>query len=149
MKTSSRITAIIVLTPVLAAIIYFLVYTSVDPHWGGGYWEQWLMVRTGLGVENAHFIVFWVRKTSHFCGYGSLGLLFWLYFFLWRVKPSLIIGLVATALVALGDEYQQSLSTFRSGQSLDVVIDILGAMVFCGVYRILFLGLHKTGVSHR
>ena len=139
MRLKSRIVAIILLTPILAGIITFLFYTSVDTHWGGGYWEHWLSVRLQIEMESAHLVVFWLRKTLHFCGYGCLGLLFWLYFFLWRVRKNLdlALALLATIVIAIADEYQQSLSTFRSGKPEDVIIDILGAMVFCGLYRIL------------
>ena len=83
-----------------------------------------------------------IRKTGHFLGYGTLGLL-WLR--AWRLSLSragFLIGatlaLLGTALVASGDEFHQSFLPNRTGVPSDVVLDCCGAVVLLsGVYLYL------------
>lgn len=118
-------------TLLLLTIILFLTYTSEDVRWGGGFWETWLGRHVQLGSAAAHQIVFWFRKTMHFLGYGALGILFWYYFYLWRINLCMWLGIGATAAVAVYDEYAQSLTGFRSGKPEDVALDICGALAIC------------------
>jgi VanZ family protein len=113
-------------------MISFLLQTSQDVRWGGGFWETWIEAHWRLSPGTAHQLVFWVRKTAHFSGYGSLTLLFWGYFYLWgfRRRWPAGLGLTATALVASLDEYTQASSNFRSGQPTDVLLDCCGGAVF-------------------
>jgi hypothetical protein len=136
-----RIGTIIGLTLVLFIIICFLLQTSKDVRWGGGFWETWLTVHWYLAPKFAWHLVFWLRKTVHFLSYGCLALLLWWYFYLWGLRrTSAGLGLTATALVAACDEYNQTLSTFRSGQPTDVLLDCCGGVVFI---------LIAYGVLHR
>jgi VanZ family protein len=122
---------IVALTLVLGAVIGFLLQTSKDQRWGGGFWESWLQTHWRLTPVWAHRLVFGLRKTVHFMGYGCLTLLFWWYFALWGVRRATAVwGLTATALVASFDEYNQALSTFRSGQPTDVLLDCCGGIAF-------------------
>lgn len=121
---------IIGLTLVLVGVVAFLIHTSQNTHWGGGFWEAWLMRHFSLQPSTAHQMVFWVRKSIHFSGYGILALLFWLYFFLWRLRGAAVWGVVGAGTVAAFDEYIQSRSGFRSGQPQDVLLDICGGIVF-------------------
>jgi VanZ family protein len=126
-----RVWSIIGLTLVLVMIIGFLLQTSKDVRWGGGFWETWLWLHGRLTPAAAHQAVFWLRKTVHFLGYGSLALLFWWYFVLWGLRRRTPLwGLTATALVATFDEYNQALSNFRSGNPADVLLDCCGGVVF-------------------
>lgn len=126
-----KMVGLIALTLVLGAVIAFLLHTSKDVHWGGGFWENWLQGHWHLTPEQAHQLVFGFRKTMHFMGYGCLTLLFWGYFSLWGLRryPA-FWGLAATAAVAAFDEYNQALSSFRSGKPTDVLLDCCGGLVF-------------------
>lgn len=134
MQFKTRISGIMVLTIVLVGVIGFLLHTSQDVHWGGGYWENWLRVRLGMQPVTAHLVVFWLRKSVHFIGYGVLTLLFGLYFYLWGLPKAAWWGLLGTAAVACFDEYNQSLSGFRSGQPADVLLDVCGGIVFTLIF---------------
>jgi hypothetical protein len=125
-----RVGGIIALTPVLLFIMYILIHATQDQQWGGGFWETWLMNRFAWGPEVAHAAVFWVRKTIHFTGYGTISLLFWLYYYLWRLPKPAFFGVLSCAVIASLDEYTQSLSSFRTGKPEDVLIDVCGAVVF-------------------
>jgi VanZ family protein len=128
---TGRIWSIIGLTLVLTVMIGFLLETSKDVRWGGGFWETWLRVHWRLTPAVAHQAVFWLRKTIHFLGYGSLALLFWWYFYLWGLRRTTpLLGLTTTALVAVVDEYNQALSNFRTGNPNDVLLDCCGGVVF-------------------
>ena len=126
-----RVLGIIVLTPLLSDIVIFLLYTSLTPHWGAGFWERWLTANFKISFKTAQIIVFWLRKNLHFWGYGFLGLLFWLYFFLWRFKKPLFWGIIASAGVAVLDEYVQSRTSFRTGRPSDVFLDVCGVVLVC------------------
>ena len=130
MHLKTRIWSIIGLTLVLSGTVAFLVQTSTNVQWGGGFWENWLTKHLQLQSAVAHQIVFWFRKTVHFLGYGSLTLLLWLYFHLLGLRKAAAFGLIGTALVAAFDEYTQSLSSFLSGMPTDVVLDICGGIFF-------------------
>ncbi|HEY8464655.1 MAG TPA: VanZ family protein [Bacillota bacterium] len=146
MKYRTRFWSIIGLTLVLAGVTAFLVHTSKDVQWSGGFWEQWL--RTHLQLQSAE-VVFWLRKTAHFLGYGSLALLYWVYFYLWGLrKTAPWWGIVGAALVASLDEYFQSRSAFRSGQPTDVLLDISGAVIFTSVTT-MWLRYCKNRVKKR
>ncbi|HYH04646.1 MAG TPA: VanZ family protein [Bacillota bacterium] len=133
MRLKTRVMGIIVLTFVLAGVIGFLLHTSKNVQWGGGFWENWLRVRFNMQPVTAHLVVFWLRKSVHFMGYGGLTLLFGLYFYLWGLRKTAYWGLLGTAAIASFDEYNQSLSSFRSGQPTDVFLDVCGGIFFTWV----------------
>ncbi len=126
------------LTIGIILLICFLLYTSEDPRWGSGYWEQWLTFHFHLNPHQAATFVNGLRKTLHFTGYGCFGLILWCYFFLWQLKKPLIWGLLGVLLIAALDEYTQSFTTFRFGKPGDVLLDFLGAVVFTGIIKIFF-----------
>jgi VanZ family protein len=126
-----QIVMIGLLTVVIGIMIAFLLHTSKDVRWGGGFWETWLEENWKLAPAFAHQLVFWSRKTVHFLAYGCLTLLFWWYFNLWGLRrATAALGIAATALVASMDEYNQSLSGFRTGLLTDVLLDCCGGVVF-------------------
>ncbi len=75
---------------------------------------------------------FLVRKTAHFCIYGSLGL--WVlgalstYTLSFRWREGLTLGLVL--LYAASDEIHQYFIPGRSSQWQDVLLDVSGALAF-------------------
>jgi VanZ family protein len=138
---------IILLTLMLALVILFLIYTSEDPRFSGGYWEKWLISHFNFHhPTTVHHVVYLIRKAMHFLGYGVLGLLFWFYFTLWRLRWSIWLGLGATSLVAVYDEYTQSLTTFRTGKPEDILLDVCGACIVCALYWI-FQGRYRFVVK--
>jgi len=75
----------------------------------------------------------YIRKTGHFIGYGTMGLL-WLR--AWRMSLpgatyilNAVLALVGTALVAGSDEFHQSFLANRTGVPSDVLLDCSGAFV--------------------
>ena len=74
-----------------------------------------------------------VRKTAHTCVYAVLGILMYL-----TVKTLTLAGntywgaklsIPLSILVAIGDEYNQTLTEGRSGRLYDVVIDSVGIVI--------------------
>ena len=74
-----------------------------------------------------------IRKTGHFVGYGTMGLL-WLRAW-WRSLPragfllDAGLALLGTAMVASADEFHQSFLPNRTGVPSDVLLDCSGAIV--------------------
>jgi len=74
-----------------------------------------------------------IRKTGHFIGYGTLGLM-WLRAW-WMTRPrapfvqNALLALLGTALIASGDEFHQSFLPNRTGTPWDVLLDCVGALV--------------------
>ena len=74
-----------------------------------------------------------IRKTGHFVGYGTMGLL-WLRAW-WMSLPraglllAATLALLGTALVASADEFHQSFLPNRTGVPSDVLLDCSGAVV--------------------
>ena len=128
MKTKTRYGYLSLLSLLLAVIVIFLVHTSEDTRWGHTFWEEWAVRHWNVTPAFAAEAVFWVRKTFHFLGYGTVSLLFWLYFFLWRLPRPMGTGIIATGIVASFDEYLQSTTTFRGGTPQDVLLDLAGAI---------------------
>jgi VanZ family protein len=79
-----------------------------------------------------------LRKTGHFSGYGTLGLLFYrgrrLSGQILSIRrPRLAdaaFSLVCTLVVASADEYHQSFLPSRTGRPQDVLLDTAGAALF-------------------
>jgi len=82
-----------------------------------------------------------IRKTGHFLGYGTMGLL-WLRAW-WMTLPraafllNAALALVGTAAVASLDEFHQSFLPNRTGISSDVLLDCSGAAVLVLLYLLL------------
>ncbi len=88
-------------------------------------------------VSNAQWAVihFYIRKSGHFIGYGTIGLI-WLR--AWRMSlPRLrfledaALALLGTALMASCDEWHQSFLPNRTSSPRDVLLDCCGAVAMC------------------
>jgi len=97
-------------------------------------------------MTDAHWDIFHhlLRKTGHFIGYGTLGLVWlraWLRTFAartmwtrvqWR-KNAAALGVICTFLTASADEYHQTFLPSRTGRFADVLLDTAGALLFTAI----------------
>jgi len=91
-----------------------------------------LFLGWGLTENQANALTFAARKAVHFGFYGLVAVA-------WRSSGAgWGASFTATAALALFDEGRQALSPGRSGQLLDVVIDLAGAAA-----ALLWLGRRK------
>jgi VanZ family protein len=112
---------------------------------------RWMWEHLFGHVSNARWAILHhhIRKTGHFLGYGTMGLL-WLRAW-WMSLPraafflNAVLALVGTAAVASLDELHQSLLPNRTGLSSDVLLDCSGAIVLLLLYLLVrSLGSRKT-----
>jgi VanZ family protein len=104
---------------------------------------RWIWEHLFGPVSNARWALLHhhVRKTYHFLGYGTMGLL-WLRAW-WMTLPKAAflldaaLALVGTAAVASLDEYHQSFLPNRTGIPADVLLDCSGAAVLVLLYFLL------------
>ena len=129
MNIENRILGLFSLTIIIAGIIIFLVYTSMDHHWGSGFWEQFIATHSHVSIQTIDKLVYWFRKSLHFFGYGLLGLLTWFYCYLWGFRKAYWPGILMASLIAAFDEFLQSRVPFRSGKPEDVLLDICGVVI--------------------
>ena len=89
-----------------------------------------------ISSERFYAIHFLVRKTAHFCSYGTLSAFA---FFSWRATfPALKVwstrwsglALLLTLLAASADEFHQSFVPSRTASPRDVLLDMVGAVFF-------------------
>ena len=96
---------------------------------------RWLWEHAFGSVSDERWLVLHhiIRKTGHFAGYGTMGLL-WLRAW-WKTLPrasflfDATLALLGTALVASADEFHQSFLPNRTGVPSDVLLDCCGAIV--------------------
>lgn len=96
---------------------------------------RWVWEHLFGQVANARWEILhhYIRKTGHFVGYGTMGLL-WLRAW-WMSLPRTVLlldatlALLGTALVASLDELHQSFLPNRTGIPSDVILDCSGAVV--------------------
>ena len=94
---------------------------------------RWIYQAIFGAVSDAQWdpIHLYIRKTGHFVGYGTLGLL-WLRAWWLALRASAfwrcaLLGLFGTALVASCDEWHQTFLPNRTGTPWDVLLDSCGA----------------------
>ncbi len=94
-----------------------------------------------------------LRKSGHFIGYGTLGLLFYRAWhqtarILHRLTPRLkniLYALACTLIVASSDEYHQHLLPNRTGTPQDVLLDMIGACTLQLLVWLLILAIDRLG----
>ncbi len=93
-----------------------------------------------------------IRKTGHFLGYGTIGLL-WLRAwhmtvprFSWLACAAL--SLLGTAAIASSDEFHQSFLPNRTGMFRDVVLDCIGATILVSL-ALMWKWTHTHSSSSR
>lgn len=102
-------------------------------HTSGPLRVVWEWVFGHMADDRWEFTHHLIRKTGHFVGYGTLGLL-WLRAW-WMARPrapfaqNALLALLGTALIASSDEFHQSFLPNRTGTPRDVLLDCAGALV--------------------
>lgn len=81
-----------------------------------------------------YFIEFLLRKGAHFFIFGCIATA--IFAILPRFKNRLLIAAFITLLIAISDEYHQSLTGGRTPSAQDVILDMAGA-----VTALIFIGL--------
>ena len=105
---------------------------------------RWIWEHIFGPVPDARWDVFhiYIRKTGHFVGYGTMGLL-WLRAW-WMTLPranfllDAVLALFGTAVVAIADESHQSFIANRKGIPSDVLLDCCGAFVLLFLVYVAF-----------
>jgi VanZ family protein len=128
-------------------------------------WIRPIVERIVGGMSDARWeaVHHYMRKTGHFCGYGTLCLTFlraWLLVLggitdlgraAWRWRAC-FTAILCTAVVASLDEIHQSFIPSRTGTVQDVVLDSTGAAVSCALVWLFFwqkrTGLRRPQGSH-
>lgn len=94
----------------------------------GGRWEDWLIARLSIDPATAEALVFAFRKGVHFGFYGVLAVVAYRAAFPAPKAVAFAFGIATVH--AIFDEGRQSFVGIRSGQAVDVAIDLAGAAVF-------------------
>jgi VanZ family protein len=134
--------------PVILAICVIVIESTAAfgaDHTSGPF--RWIWEHLFGRVSNARWALIHhdLRKTGHFLGYGTMGLL-WLRAW-WMTLPKAAflldaaLALLGTAAVASLDEYHQSFLPNRTGIPSDVLLDCSGAVVLL----LLYFGLRSLG----
>ncbi|MCG7343979.1 VanZ family protein [Sporosarcina sp. ACRSL] len=87
------------------------------------------------------FIEFLIRKAAHFFIFGLLAIA--VYSILPKIHYRTIVALLITLLLAIGDEYHQSLTGGRTATREDVFLDMWGAFTFLLVFRLIKIALDR------
>lgn len=81
------------------------------------------------------FVEFLLRKSAHFFIFGFLAIA--IYSILPKHGFRLLTAALLTLLVAIGDEYHQSLTGGRTPTIYDVILDMAGAITFLILFRLV------------
>jgi VanZ family protein len=93
-----------------------------------------------------------IRKSGHFLGYGTIGLL-WLRAWWMTLSHShflvdALLAFLGTALVASADEFHQSFLPDRTGTPWDVLLDCCGAITLQLVVYIFLRAFRPKRLTH-
>ncbi len=100
------------------------------------------------GMASIQLVNLLLRKLGHFCGYGSIALLFRRAWFItlsrsWQGSPSRLpfsaaaLSVICTFAVASADEMHQRFLSGRKGSIYDVLLDTAGAILFNRLFVLL------------
>ena len=122
--------------PVVLGILVIAVESTL--YFGAEYTSgpfRWIFQAIFGPVSDAHWgqIHFLIRKSGHFLGYGTLGLLWlrawWMTLPRSRFLTSSALAILGTALISAGDEFHQTFLPDRTGSPWDVLLDCCGAIL--------------------
>jgi VanZ family protein len=141
------------------AIGLCIIATESTSHFSSAHTSGWLRPIFTLlfgPFTDAHWDLFHhiVRKSGHFIGYGTLGMLWtraWLRTFTqsrwtlsqWRIR-SASLAIFCTFLTASADEYHQTFLPGRTGQFSDVLLDTTGALIFTLIVALSWHRQHRA-----
>lgn len=104
------------------------------------YWGRTITVET-----RGYFYVveFLIRKATHFFGYGTIAVIFYLFYrkLSWRLPA--VLAFVSIVTIASLDELRQSMIPGRSGIVDDVILDACGAFTLLVSVKLFSWGIHK------
>ncbi|MDH5163684.1 VanZ family protein [Heyndrickxia oleronia] len=110
----------------IAIILCVIIYCfTASPESAGSNTQDWIERVTGLNGGAAEVLNFIIRKLTHICIFGLLGILL---YFAFR-KNKLFFAWFLTTLFAASDEYHQSLVPNRTASVTDVLLDSGGALL--------------------
>ncbi len=135
------------------AICVFVIAMESSVYFGSDHTSgplRWLWEHLFGSVTNARWGVIHhlIRKSGHFFGYGTVGLM-WLRAW-WKTLPrssflpDALLALLGTALVASCDEWHQAFLPNRTGSPWDVLLDCCGVVALQAlVYAYMRLKMPK------
>lgn len=95
-----------------------VILSASDDSFSSGQSQGWLARL--FGGEVPYGLNFTIRKLGHIVAYGILGAL------AWRANRRFTVAIAVTLIVAVTDEWRQSLTLTRTGTAWDVVLDVAG-----------------------
>lgn len=97
---------------------------------------RWFQDWFSMTADVAEIAVHYVRKTIHFTFYGALGLsAAWVAVGQANSRQrAMAFALAMGTIMAIADEYRQTLTPGRSGSPWDVALDLAGAATFAGIF---------------
>lgn len=107
------------------------------------YWGRPISVETR---GYFYFVEFLIRKSTHFVGFGIIGVLFFLLYRKLGWRFSALFGIGSIFLLASLDEFRQTFTDGRTGMFGDVLIDTAGAIFFITITT-SFLAIKKRVFS--
>ena len=90
-----------------------------DDSFSSGQSQGWLSLLLGRDVSWAVNVT--IRKLGHIISYGILGAL------TWRADRRAAAAIIVALIVAVADEWRQSLTLTRTGTPWDVLLDVAGS----------------------
>ena len=104
---------------------------------------RWIWEHVFGHVSNGRWEILhhYIRKTGHFVGYGTMGLLWLRAWWMTLPRAGFVVdaglALLGTAMVASLDEFHQSFLPNRTGIPSDVLLDCCGAVVLLSLYLLI------------
>jgi VanZ family protein len=99
--------------------------------------REWIAGTFQLTPDQTEPVLFGIRKSIHLTFYGCVSGFAFSLATRWPVslKSALRFAALATLLLAIFDEGRQAMTTMRTGQALDVLIDITGGLVALSILK--------------
>lgn len=111
------------------------------------YWGEVISIET-TGYFN--FVEFLIRKSTHFFGYGIIGVIFYFFYVKLHLRFAPLLAIATVFIIGCIDEYRQYHIPGRTGIFADVLIDTAGAVLLVGVtYMIHHYIKRRKNVKYR
>ncbi len=98
------------------------------------YWDRTVSIET---TGYIHFVEFLIRKCTHFLGYGTIGVIFYVLYRKLKWSLPVLWAIASVFLIAVLDEYNQFHTSGRTGTFQDVKLDVAGAIFMIFLVKIL------------